>query len=263
MDLGLKGRRALVCASTKGIGRAIANGLAAEGVDLFLCARDTSQVEAAVRDIASQHRVETFGMAVDLTHPDAADKLLRAVAADFGPVDILINNVGGPPPSTALNTTRDQWDAGYQRLFLTPVLLTQGLVGGMVSRNFGRILTVTSLVAVEPNPALCVSTAMRAAATAYFKTLSLEVAAQGVTVHTLMPGLIDTDRLRTLHGSSAAAKGGTLDEELSRMAQAIPMKRIGTAQEFAALAVFLCSPQAAYLQGLNVAVDGGSRRGLA
>jgi len=257
MDLQLRGKKALVCASSKGIGRAIADGLAQEGVDLLLCARDGAALEAAARDIR-RHDVAVETRSADLTRREDVKSLIAWADG----VDILINNVGGPAPSSALETTEEQWRLGFERLFASSTVLTQGLVTGMQQREFGRVITVTSLVAVEPNTSLAVSTAMRAAVTAFSKTLSVEVAASGVTVHTLMPGLIETDRLRSLQADASKKNGTSLHDEMQRMTQSIPMKRLGTPEEFAALAVFLCSPLAAYLTGLNIAVDGGSRRAI-
>lgn len=259
MDLQLRGKRALVCAASRGLGKAVAEALAAEGAELILCARGAQDLETVAARIRARHGVEVQVHPADLSKADQVDGLARAAQARGG-VEILVNNTGGPPSSTPSGTEVAAWQAGFDSLFISAVRLTQALLPAMRRRGFGRVLSITSLVTVEPSARLPVSSAMRAALTAWSKALANEVAKDGVTVHTLMPGLVDTDRVRALHEQAARRAGHSQQDEQARAVASIPMGRLGAPEELAALAAFLASPVASYLTGLNVAVDGGSRR---
>jgi 3-oxoacyl-[acyl-carrier protein] reductase len=174
----------------------------------------------------------------------------------------LINNTGGPTPSSAATTTAEAWRLGYEQLVSATIALTQAVLPGMRERGFGRIITVTSTSVVEPIPMLAVSTAMRSAVTGFCKTLAHEVAAEGVTVHTVMPGVIHTARTEALRKAKAEREKTSLETELEKTRLQIPMKRLGKPEEFADVVVFLASARASYLTGLNIAVDGGARRGI-
>ncbi len=179
----------------------------------------------------------------------------------MGAVDILVNNVGGPPPSTAAATTAAAWQSGFDQIFLSAVLLTQHLVKPMVSRSFGRVITITSLSVVEPIEQLVVSTAMRLAVTGFAKTLASEVAGSGVTVNTVLPGVVHTERIENLRSAKAARDGTTLADEMARTAGQIPAGRMGRPDELAHRVAFLASERARYISGVQIPVDGGLRKG--
>lgn len=262
MDLGIWGRTALVCASSRGLGRGVAEALAAEGARLMLCARDAAALEETAQDLRKTHGAEVHTRVTDLTRSDDVEALAQDATRRLGHVDILVNNTGGPPKSSPSGTTAAQWQEGFERLFLSATALASLLLPGMRARKFGRVVTITSLVAVEPSVMLPVSSAMRAGITAWNKALATEVAPDGVTAHTVMPGLLDTERVRALYGPGAAQKGIPLAEEMALQARAIPMGRLGTPAEFGAVVAFLCSAKASYVTGLCVPVDGGSRKSV-
>ena len=262
MDLELKGRKALVCASSKGLGLAIAKTLAREGVDLFLCARGEDALSQAAAEIQKVYGVRVETIALDLTHTQAPSLLAGEATRRMGPIDILVNNVGGPTPSAAAATTEDAWRKGFEQVFLSAALLSSALVAPMRSRGFGRIITVTSLSVVEPIEHLVVSTAMRQAVTGFSKTLATEVARDGVTVNTVLPGVIHTQRIEHLREAKAAREGTSLDIEMSKTAASIPCGRMGRPEEFADVVAFLASPRASYITGAQIPVDGGLRKGI-
>ena len=261
MELGLTGKNALVCAGSKGLGLAIAKRLYAEGANLAICARDMGALDLAAADIASfagrTTRPEIF--AIDLSVPEGLPQFLADVQTKFGGVDILVNNVGGPPPSSAEMTSYEAWTAGFNQIFLSAVLLTQRVIPHMKQKMWGRVITVTSLSVLEPIDHLVVSTTMRTAVTAYMKTLSKEVAPFGVTANTVLPGVIHTERIVNLRMAKATRDGTTLDEEIAKTAKSIPTGRLGRPEELADLVAFLASANASYITGANIPVDGGLR----
>lgn len=264
MDLQLKGKRALVCAASRGIGYGVARALAAEGAAVYVCSRTKADIEAAAGRIAAETKAKVAAGAFDLTRDGELLALAReAPRALDGGIDILVNNVGGPAPSPAQGTEPQQWRLGFEQIFMSAVALTQQLLPGMKERQFGRILTVTSLSVVEPIEHLAVSTAMRAAVTAWMKLLATEVAPYGVTVNALMPGIIHTQRIEDLRKAKAQREGSTLETEMKKTELAIPAGRMGRPEELGDLACFLASPRAAYVTGANIAVDGGLRKSLA
>lgn len=260
MDLKLTGKKAVVCASSKGLGLAVAKQLAQEGCELFLCSRHEKDITQAAEMLAQEHRVKVHARAFDLSHPGSAAALKLAATEAMGSIDILVNNVGGPAPSAAETTTEAAWRTGFDLLFMSAVGLTQLVIPEMKERGFGRIITITSLSVVEPIDHLAVSTAMRLAVTGFSKTLANEVADRGITVNTVMPGVIHTQRIENLRLARASREGTTLQVELDKTAQLIPAKRLGRSEELAALVAFLASPLASYINGANIPVDGGMRK---
>lgn len=234
MDLGLAGRVALVTGGTKGIGRGIADALADEG----------ARVAVASRSAGSLDR----GYAFDASDPDAVGPLVDAVERDLGPIDVYVANTGGPPAGDPLGFTREQWQAAHRSLILTPMTFLERLLPGMRSRGWGRILAVGSLAVLEPIEALQLSNAHRPGLVAAFKVLARQSAADGVTLNTVHPGMIATDRVIATSGSREAAEAN------ARIA--IPAGRLGTVEEVAAAAVFLCSARASYITGTTLLVDG-------
>jgi 3-oxoacyl-[acyl-carrier protein] reductase len=246
MDLGLEGRVALVTAASSGIGFGIAQALAAEGASVAVSSRSLERIEAAAGKIGARPYV------FDSMDLDAAPGLIDAVEADLGPLSILVTNTGGPPGGEPLEFGRDQWEDAYRELMLSPLALIEHAVPGMRERGFGRILSVSSSAAREPIPALLLSTAHRSALLATFKLLAGRVAADGITLNTILPGRFGTDRLVHVHGTMEAA------EEAAR--SDVPIGRLGTIEEIGAAAAFLCSEQASYITGVALPVDGGLLR---
>jgi 3-oxoacyl-[acyl-carrier protein] reductase len=244
MDLGLEGKVALVTGASKGLGRATAAALVAEGVRVAISSRSRERIEATAAEIGAR------GLVHDSSDLGAVPALVESVERELGPIDVLVANTGGPPPGAdSLGFSRDQWEAAYRDLVLAPVALIQQVVPGMRERGFGRVVSVGSSAVREPIPGLVLSNSHRAGLLGALKTLSREVARDGVTINSVLPGRIATDRIVQMSGSREAA------EEAAR--SQVPVGRLGTPEEFAAVAVFLCSAPAAYVTGTAVLVDGG------
>ncbi|MEA2351681.1 MAG: 3-oxoacyl-[acyl-carrier protein] reductase [Thermoleophilaceae bacterium] len=244
MDLGLEGRVALVTGASKGLGRATAAVLAREGVRVAISSRSRERIDATATEIGARGFVHDSG---DL---DSAAALVESVEAELGAIDVLVANTGGPPPGAdPLGFTREQWETAYRNLVLAPMALIERVVPGMRERGFGRIVSIGSSAVREPIPSLMLSNAHRSGLLAALKTLAREVARDGVTINSVLPGRIATDRIVEMSGSREAA------DEAAR-AQ-VPAGRLGTAEEFGAVAAFLCSERAAYVTGTAVLVDGG------
>jgi 3-oxoacyl-[acyl-carrier protein] reductase len=249
VELGLTDRVALVTGASKGIGRGIAATLAAEGARVAVSSRSRERIDAAAAAIGAHAFVH------DSADIDAVPKLVDSVEGELGPIDVLVANTGGPPPGPdPLGFTREQWEAAYRDLVLAPMTLIERVVPGMRERGFGRVLSVASSAVREPIPGLVLSNAHRAALLGALKTLSREVARDGVTVNSVLPGRIATDRILDMAGSRENA------EEAAR--SQVPAGRLGTVEEFAAVATFLCSSRASYVTGTAVLVDGGLTQGV-
>jgi 3-oxoacyl-[acyl-carrier protein] reductase len=249
MDLGLQGRVALVTGASKGIGAAIAAALAAEGASVAISSRSRERIDAAASAIGAT------GFAWDSADVQGAAGLVAAVGEALGPVDVLVCNTGGPPSGPdALAFCLADWEAAHRTLVLAPMALVAAAVPGMRERRWGRVLNVVSTTAREPVPALMLSNSHRAAMLAAFKTVARQVAADGVTLNSVLPGRIDTDRLAELSGSAEAARAAAQQD--------VPAGRLGTVEEFAAAAAFLCSAPAGYVTGAVLPVDGGLLRGI-
>ena len=249
MDLGIDGKVALVAGASKGIGRAIAAELVAEGARVAISSRSQERIAATAAEVGATAFVHD---SVDL---DGAPGLVERIGEALGPIDILVCNTGGPPgDSDALAFTREQWQSAYTNLVLGPMALVDAVLPGMRERGFGRVLNVVGTGAREPIANLMLSNAHRISMITSFKTIARQIASEGVTLNSVLPGRIDTARIAELTGSREAA------QELAR--QEVPAQRLGTVEEFAAVAVFLCSARAAYVTGEVVAVDGGMTRSI-
>jgi 3-oxoacyl-[acyl-carrier protein] reductase len=243
MDLGLDGRVALVTGASQGIGFGIARELAGEDARVAVSSRTREKIEAAAGEIGARPYVH------DTLDLDSAPGLIEAVERDLGPVEILVTNTGGPPGADPLEFTREQWEAAHRELVVAPIEMIERVVPGMRERSFGRIVSVSSSAAREPIPTLMLSNSHRPGLLGAFKTLAGRLAADGITLNTILPGRIATDRIAHLHGSIEDA------QEVAR--EQIPAGRLGTAEEIAAAAAFLCSERAAYITGVALLVDGG------
>ncbi len=250
MDLGISGKTALVMGASRGIGRGVAAALAREGARVAMASRSRERLEAAAADIDG----ETAVFAADASDLDRLAALPGEIQQALGPVEILVTNAGGPPPGGALDNPLDDWEAVYRSLVLGPRVLIQAAVPGMRERGWGRIVNVGSNSTREPIPGLALSNSHRMATVGLFKTLSREVAAEGITVNTVATGQIRTDRLTELLGSEE------LVEERAR--SEVPAGRLGTPEEYGDLVTFLCSERAAYLTGAVIPLDGGLLRSV-
>ncbi len=253
MDFGLRGKRALVCASSKGLGRGCAEALAGEGVSLVLNARGAEALEATAAEIRDR-----FGVPVETVAADITTEAGRAeVLAVAGEVDILVTNAGGPPPGTWTDWDRDDFIAALDANMLTPVALIQALVPGMMARGWGRVVNITSRAVKAPLAALGLSNSARAGLTGFVAGTARQVAHSGVTINNLLPGSHDTDRIRTMDARNAELKGISIDTQKAQRLATNPVGRDGTPAEFGAACAFLCSQQAAFIVGQNVLADGG------
>ncbi len=256
MDLSLKSKTALVCGSTQGIGLAIARELALLGANCILLARNESSLKEAVASLdTSSVQAHQYAIA-DFQFPDQVKATASSLAA-AGTIHILINNTGGPAPGLIQNATADQFLNAFQQHIINNQQLVQTLLPGMKAAGYGRIINVISTSVKVPIPNLGVSNTIRAATAGWAKTLSLEVAADGITVNNILPGFIKTGRLESLINSNAAAQNITPAELATQMEKQIPAQRFGETKEIAALAAFLASPAAAYINGTSIPVDGG------
>jgi 3-oxoacyl-[acyl-carrier protein] reductase len=254
-------RNALVCASSQGLGKAIAYALAEQGHHLFLVARTEERLEEVKAELEATFNIKVHLQACDLSNAAQRTKLITAVHEAWpGGPDILIHNTGGPAPSTTLDTEYTHWTNGFNSLFMSIAQLNAAFVPMMCERSWGRVVTVTSLAAIEPVEHLAVSNAMRAGVTGYSKTLATECAVSGVTVNCVAPGFIATERLKHLFHFKAKQQGCSILEAQHAIERSIPARRLGTPEEFAHTVAFLCSEGASYITGQTLCVDGGLRR---
>ncbi len=261
MDLGLKGKRALVCASSHGLGFATAHRLALEGAAVVVCGRSAETVEAARARIAADggHAV---GIAADLGERAERERLVRETEQALGGIDVALLNTGGPPVGLFETLTLDQWQAAYNTLVETVVHLAQLVLPGMATRKWGRVLAVTSFVARQPADLMALSNSLRAAVVGLMRTLANEYGSHGVTLNSILPGYILTDRMRKVAHAQAVAKGVPPDQAFDSVAVNVPLKRLGEPAEFANVAAFLLSEAASYVNGTTVTVDGGLAKGM-
>ncbi len=253
MDLGIKGKRALVCASSKGLGRGCAEALAEAGVDLVLNARGAEALEATADDIRSRFGVGVQTVAADITTEDGRAEVLAAA----GELDILVNNAGGPPPGLWSDWGREDFIAALDSNMLTPIALMTELMPKMADKGWGRVVNITSQSVKAPIPQLGLSNAARTGLTGYVAGTARQVAPFGVIVNNLLPGAHDTDRIRTLDANTARSQNTTAEEARAARFETIPARRYGTSEEFGAMCAFLCSQHAGYIVGQNILLDGG------
>ena len=254
MDLGIRGKSAIVCAASKGLGKGCAVKLAEDGVDLTICARTAGPLEETAQEIRNQTGVDVKAVACDIT----TDEGRAAVLAACPTPDILINNAGGPPPGDFKDFTLDDWRQAVEGNMITPIALIHSTVYGMMDRGFGRVLNITSFSVKAPIPTLELSNGARAGLTGAIAALARKTAGKNVTINSLLPGPFDTDRLRGTTKKLMEVSGRSFDEVHQERMQEVPAKRFGTADEFGAMAAFLCSSHAGYITGQNIVMDGGT-----
>lgn len=254
MDLGIHGKRALVCASSKGLGLGCAEALAEAGVDLVMNARGTEALEASAQHIRDRYGVKVATQAGDVSNADDRAELIDRAAG----VDILVTNAGGPPPGVWSDWERDDFIRALDANMLSPIALMKALMPTMIEAGWGRVVNITSQSVKAPIPALGLSNAARTGLTGYVAGTSRQVAAKGVTINNLLPGIHATDRAVSLDTGVAEAKGISMEEAQAQRAASIPTGRYGTRQEFGAACAFLCSQHAGFIVGQNILLDGGA-----
>ncbi|ATG42938.1 SDR family oxidoreductase [Phaeobacter sp. BS52] len=254
MDLGLAGKRALVCASSKGLGLGCAEALAEAGVDLVMNARGAEALLASAQSIRDAHGVNVETIAADVTTEAGQAKVIAAAEG----VDILVTNAGGPPPGLWSDWEREDFIKALDANMLTPIALIKALVPGMMERGWGRVVNITSQSVKAPIPVLGLSNAARTGLTGYVAGTSRQVAAKGVTINNLLPGIHATDRAVSLDTGVAQQQGISLEQAAEQRAASIPAGRYGTRQEFGATCAFLCSQHAGFIVGQNILLDGGA-----
>ena len=262
MNLGIRGRVALVAASSRGLGRAVAEELAAGGCDLIMCARGAEALREAAEAIRSLSPVRIAAIPADLSAPRDVEQVLERGTREIGAIDILITNTGGPPAGPFEQHSPEAWAAAVRQNLDSVVNLVRGVLPGMKERRWGRIINVTSIAAKQPVDGLILSNSVRAAVTGFARTLANEVAPFGVTVNNVLPGYTRTQRVDELARRRATQSGTSVEEAVAVWEREIPMGRLGEPREFAAAVAFLASERASYITGASIPVDGGWIRSL-
>jgi len=253
MDLGIAGRHAVVCASSKGLGLACAAALAREGASLTIAARTRADIEAAAEAIRRASGVTVFAVAADVTTPEGR----AAILAAGPPASILVNNAGGPPRGDVLRFAPEQWLAAVNANMVAAIEMTRGVMDGMIERRFGRVVNITSAAVKAPTADLSLSTAARLGLTGYVAGVARQVARHNVTLNNLLPGFFDTDRFRAGVAGRAKEAGIAPEDQLDRQREAVPARRVGDPAEFGDACAYLCSAQAGFITGQNMLLDGG------
>jgi 3-oxoacyl-[acyl-carrier protein] reductase len=262
MDFGLKGKVALVAAASRGLGRAVAEELAAEGAVLVLCSRQAETISKTAIEIAEATGTEVLALRADVSNTQDVATLVRSGIERFGRIDILVTNGGGPPAGQFESFSHEQWEAAARLTLFSAVELARNVLPGMKERGWGRILNITSIAVKQPVENLMLSNSLRAAVTGFARTLANEVATFGITVNNIMPGYTRTERVEELSRMMAEIEGISPTDFVARWEREIPMRRLGEPREFAALAAFLVSERASYITGTSIQVDGGWIRAL-
>src|SRR5580693_3344898 len=254
MDMGIKGRKAIVCAASKGLGRGCAEALAGEGVDLVINARTKSELDATAEEIRKKYGVKVTAVAVDVTTEAGRKQVLAACPEP----DIIVNNAGGPPPGNFREWNRDDWIKALDANMLTPIEFIKASVDGMMARKFGRIVNITSAAVKSPIEILGLSNGARAGLTGFVAGISRKTVINNVTINGLLPGPFNTDRLRNTAKAEAEKSGTTVDQQMAERAKLNPAGRFGTPEEFGEACAFLCSAKAGFITGQNILLDGGA-----
>ncbi len=262
MNLGIEGRVAIVAASSRGLGRAIAVELAREGAELAICSRSAPDLETAAEEIRQASGREALRQAVDVSRAEEVERFVEAVEKRFGRIDICVTNAGGPPSKPFAETSLDDWRAATDSLLLGTIHFAKAALPRMKARGWGRLVTITSVTVKQPLDNMALSNSVRAAVAALARTLANEFGPYGITVNNVCPGYTLTDRLKELAETQARRAGTTPQQIFDRWSAEVPARRLGKPEEFAAMVAFLASERAAYVNGVSVTVDGGWVRGL-
>lgn len=262
MDLGLKNRVAVVAASSKGLGGAVAMGLAREGAKLALCARTEAKLNATAEEIRQATGAEILTRVVDVTDYDQVRRFIAETVQHFGRIDVCVTNAGGPPAKAFAETTVEDWQAGVNLNLMSALYFAREVLPLMQKQKWGRLITITSAAVKQPIDNLVLSNSVRSAVSGLMKSLANEYAKDNVLVNNVCPGYTQTARLDELAGKLAQAEGVAPKQIRERWASQIPMKRLGQPEEFASLVVFLASERASYITGVSIAVDGGYVKGI-
>ena len=258
MDLGVNGKKAIVCASSKGLGKACAKALMEEGVSVVINARGEEQLSETYKELSKIDKDRVSMVVADLNTEEGREKIVESCPD----ADILINNNNGPPPVNFLDTDKDAWLKALESNMLAAIFMIQALLPGMKQRKFGRIINITSAMVKSPHPMMSLSTSARTGLTAFSKGLSKEVAKDNVTINNLLPERFDTDRQVFMTEMLMKNQNISRDEARSQIASSIAANRFGKPEEFGATCAFLCSQQASFISGQNIQLDGGSYEGL-
>ncbi len=262
MDLGLRGKVALVAAASRGLGRAIAEELGAEGASLIMCARGKEALDEAADAVRAASGVQVLVVPADVSRAEDVTRVVRSAIGLFGRVDILVTNAGGPPSGNFESLGPEKWDDAVRLTLLSTINLCREVLPGMRQRKWGRIINVTSITVKQPVEGLMLSNSLRAGVTGFARTLANEVAGDGITVNNILPGYTRTQRVESLAKTAAEREGISIEESIRKWESEIPMKRLGEPREVAAFAAFLASERASYITGTSIQVDGGWIRSL-
>ena len=262
MDLGIKGKVAIVTAASKGLGRACAEELAREGCRVAICSRTLADVERAAQEISQIAKIEAVPFQADVSKRDQVEKLIEGVRKKLGDPDILVANAGGPSPTTFASVKMEQFQEAFDLTLMSAVRLISGCVPGMKAKGWGRVVLITSVAVKMPFPNLLLSNVMRSGVTAFMKTLSMELAPSGITLNAVLPGIIMTDRVTQVAKARVEKEGITMEQAVSDMIKPVPMKRVGQPRELSALVAFLASDRASFITGTSTQIDGGIYPGL-
>lgn len=262
MDLGLTGKVALVTAASQGLGKAAAMELASEGARVAVCSRSESSIQATAREIEASCGCEVLPLVADVTRQENITKLVQTTVAQLGSVDVLINNAGGPPPGTFFSTPDPDWEKAFELTLMSAVRLTRAALPHMQSKKWGRIVNIASYSVKQPVDGLTLSNSLRLSVIGWAKSLANEVAKDNILINTVCPGWTRTDRVKQLLNDRATQQNRPADEIEADLTQAIPMGRMGTPEELAALIAFFASDRASYITGTAVQVDGGLVQGF-
>ena len=262
MDMGLKGRAALVSGASRGLGLAIARGLAAEGCNVSICARGQEALDAAAQDIKDEFKVDVLSQAVDVSQPGAAEGMVKAAIEHFGRLDVLVTNAGGPPPGFFDDFSQEDWQKAVELTLFSALGMARAALPAMRKAGWGRIINMTSISVKQPISNLLLSNSIRAAVTGWAKSLADEEGKNGITVNNICTGLFRTERMEKLAQARAQTQGVTPEEVITGMAAEVPLGRLGNPEEYGDLAVFLASERASYINGVSYLIDGGLYRGL-
>ena len=257
MDLGLKDRVAIVAAASKGLGKAVALGLAKEGAKLAICARGKDALEATAEEIRQAAGTDVLAIPVDVTRPEEVKRLVDETVKRYGRIDILVTNAGGPPPTTFLDASPEDFEKGLTLNVMSTVLLSKEVVPHMLPRKWGRIVHMVSIAAMQQLPGLILSTTARPAVLGLSKCMANELSKDGILVNSVCPSYIETDRMKQIVTDRSRKSGQSEDEVRKAFAGNMPIGRIGQPEEFAALVVFLASERASFITGTVIPVDGG------